>query len=134
MDRMRGYQAVSMAELISTPERYHNKVIRVIGYLCCGPGEAYLFLSKDSSDYSDTASSVLIRIQQDNVSYEYKQIKTEQLWDKINGRYIDVIGLFDMYSGRFDLGNKGSFTEIKNIDLATRWYDGKKWLNKKLLH
>ncbi len=39
-----------------------------------------------------------------------------------------------MYGDRFDLGCKGMIKEIKNIDLATRWYDGKKWLNKKLPH
>lgn len=128
--RLLGYEGVSIINLISAPDKYHDVRIRTLGYFCCGPGEANLYLTKDNSDYCDLRNSVVVRFSGEVILDEHP-VSLDKLWEKINGQYIDVIGVFDKKDRGGLSGDCAGAVKVEKLYLATRWYDGKRWLCKK---
>lgn len=101
----------SLINLISTPQKFNGKSVRLIG-VCelefegCG-----LYFSKDDYDYGISKNAVWIDIDEESFSENYDSLKN------MNGKYVIIEGVFesddnghlDMYSGsignitRFDL-------------------------------
>jgi len=78
------YNAVSMTQLIATPERYKGKKIRVIGYYS-GEGDV-LYLSKEHAEISDNKSGIYI---------SGPSLGKNVLRDSLCiGKYIEVTGKF----------------------------------------
>lgn len=124
-----GYKEVSVIELIADPIAHQSEVVRVSGYFCCGPEEGCLYLTKEHSDYCLWTNSVVVRFSE-VIRLDGKQVNAHQLWNQINGQYIDVIGVYDMnYTGH--AGEcAGAILDVSTVSRLIRWREGKKWLNK----
>ncbi|MES2040350.1 MAG: hypothetical protein V4495_21230, partial [Pseudomonadota bacterium] len=106
--------AVSIINLITTPERFHGKKISVTGYILIADETIALQLSKDSSP----AESVWLSIQEGRMETENDfrryQKKKKQLKSTINRKRVLIEGIFDMHT-RAHL-YRGSVKDITHID------------------
>lgn len=99
---------VSMVQLLATPEKYHGKLVRVIGVGNLEFEGNYLSLSKEDHAYG-VGNSVWIEL--GNKATPYEKAK------KYNGKYVIVEGFFDKDDrGHFDMFC-GSIKDISRYEL-----------------
>lgn len=100
---------VSMVQLLSTPEKYDGKLIRVIGVGNLEFEGNYLSLSKEDHKYG-VGNSVWIELGEKAISYDEAK--------EYNGKYVIVEGFFD----KDDRGHFDMFCgSIKNISRYQLW-------------
>lgn len=128
--KLLGYDNVSIINLVANPTCYQDKIIKVRGYFCCGPEEAYLFLTKEHSDYCDWDNSIVVRFS-DPVLLEGESLEIKNIWPRINGTFIDIIGIFNSNDHGHAGDCAGSISSITNVNIVTKWRNGKKWLKRK---
>lgn len=99
---------VSIIQLIANPEKYQNRVIRVMGVGNVEFEGDAVYLSKDDWKYG-TCNSIWLNIGDD---FQYENA------GKINGKYVIIEGTFNM-------NNKGHlglwFSSIENITRYQLW-------------
>ena len=100
---------VSMVQLLSIPEKYDGKLVRVIGVGNLEFEGNYLSLSKEDHKYG-AGNSVWIELGEKAISYDEAK--------EYNGKYVIVEGFFDKDDrGHFDM----FFGSIKNISSYQLW-------------
>lgn len=100
---------VSMVQLLTSPEKYDGKLVRVIGVGNLEFEANHLSLSKEDHTYN-TGNSIWIELGEKAISYEEAK--------KYNGKYVIVEGFFD----KDDKGHFGMFCgAIKNISRYQLW-------------
>jgi hypothetical protein len=115
----------SMVQLLANPSDFHGKFVRVSGYLHNQFEDTALYLSKEDADFLNGKQSVWIEfgdeIDKDpNKPLEYfdcKRVLIEGIFDKNMG-------------GHMGLSSAGGIRNISRILEETRWFDGKKHLQK----
>ena len=100
---------VSIINLISTPEKYHHKEIRLIGYLNLEFEGDAIYLHKEDFDRSIVSNAFW-------VNFSKEITKTQK--DKCSKKYVIIEGTFDMNSH----GHMGLFSgTINNITRLDQW-------------
>ena len=83
---MENIESVSIIELIANSDKYHNKKIRVVGFLNLDFESKALYLSSSDYEHSITKNAIWVSVDK---SGEYK---------KFNKQYVLVDGVFDAES------------------------------------
>ena len=91
------YEEVSIINLIATPERYHDKRIRITGYLNLIYENDAVYLHKEDYDMAIGKNCVGLIIT--------TEVRNSAHYQSCNNKYVFVEGTFNM-----DAGNLGSFT------------------------
>ena len=125
---------VSPIHLISHPEKYHGKRVKVFGYLHVRFEDSALYLSKDDADYLTGANAIWVSYDSTRRLYpiEGKEVTGGTIDDLkyFDGRYVMLEGFFNMN----ERGHMGSFSggleRVMSIIESRRWYDGRKELAK----
>ena len=100
---------VTMIQLIATPERYHGKLVRVVGVGNLEFEGNAIYLSKDDISYQ-VYNAVWLDFD-NNTTLSYAEAK------KHNGKYVIVEGIFDKdHSGHMGLFH-GAITNITRYEL-----------------
>jgi len=100
---------VSIIQLLSNPEKYHNRRVQVVGYLNLEFEGSAIYLHKEDFKQSILENSFWVSFS-DNISMD--ELK------KMNNGYVLIAGTFDMES----FGHMGAFGgEIKDIDRIIKW-------------
>ena len=100
---------VTMIQLIATPERYHGKLVRVVGVGNLEFEGNAIYLSKDDISYQ-VYNAVWLDFD-NNTTLSYAEAK------KHNGKYVLVEGIFDKdHSGHMGLFH-GAITNISRYEL-----------------
>jgi hypothetical protein len=86
----------SIMNLITTPERFHGKRVRVHGYLSIGFEESILFHTKDSTHVEAVWFSIGDRPIETEADADAYQKKKKEVMAKFNNRRVLVEGEFDM--------------------------------------
>jgi len=103
--------SVSLINLISTPEKYHNKYIRVIGVIDLEFENNKIWLSKESRKYKLNKNALWIV-----PNYTQLAIPKDEL-KKYNGKYVLIEGIFNKNS-KGHLGmNSGEINHITRYNL-----------------
>ena len=116
---------VSMVQLLANPAKFHNQLIQVEGYLHVKFEDECLYLSKEDADYLNGKHGVWISFsdrlsKRPNKDLEYFDCK-----------HVMIIGIFDKdQTGHLDSA-AGGIKAVTDIAEQTRWFDGKKQINKK---
>jgi hypothetical protein len=101
---------LSIISLIATPEKYHQKKVKVIGYLNIEFEINGIYLHTEDYERGLTKNAIWVRLDE-NIR---KQINDQNL----NQHYVLIQGIFDMENnGHGDLYNG----EISQIDRITLW-------------
>ena len=102
---------VSIINLIATPEKYHGKIVRVIGVGNLEFEGNAIYLSRDDYKY---VSNNGLWIELGGSATPYDEAK------KFNGKYVIIEGTFDKNDkGHFDMWS-GSIKEITRYELWER--------------
>lgn len=103
---------VSLINLISTPDKYHQKKVRVIGVSNIKFEGNAIYLNKEHLNYGVTKNALWI-------SPNYQAIgKTETELSKYNGQYVLIEGVFN----KDNKGHMGMFSgSIDNINRFMPW-------------
>ena len=102
-------ETVTMVQLLTTPERYHGKLVRVKGVGNLEFESNCLWLSKEDLAYY-TDQHLWIRFGERAISYEEAQA--------YNGKYVIVEGIFNMYGGVRGRNYFGAIEEVSRYDLT----------------
>ena len=99
-----------MINLIATPEKYHGKVVRLIGVSFIKFESNGIYLSKEHLNNGVTKNALWL-------SFDFKAIgKTEEELSKYNGQYVLVEGVFNI-DDKGHMGLKsGSIEKITRFD------------------
>jgi hypothetical protein len=101
---------ISLIQLMANPEKYHGKVIQVVGYLNIEFESSALFLHKEDFDNSILKNGFWVRI-----SNDFLQGKELAGYNK---NYVILMGTFNMQSK----GHMSLFSgEIKDITRLDFW-------------
>lgn len=102
-------QQVSIIQLIANPEAYHNKQVSVIGIGNLEFERNSLYYSKEDCENFIFKNGVWIELGENATPYEEAV--------KYNGKYVIVVGTYDMYQcGHFGMYS-GSIVNIIRYDL-----------------
>lgn len=100
---------ISIINLIATPEKYHGKVVRVIGVGNLEFEGDAIYLSRDDYKYVSN-NGLWIELGEKATSYDEAK--------KLNGKYVIVEGTFD----KNDTGHMGMWSgSIKKISRYELW-------------
>lgn len=101
-----------MINLIATPEKYHGKVVRVIGVVEIKFEGTKICLSKESCEYSLSSNALWMELNYEKIGKTKKELR------KYNGRYVLIEGTFNKdYHGHMDMYSG----EIENITRYQLW-------------
>ena len=119
----------SLISVLANPEQYHEKRVRVFGFLHYGFEDSGLYFSKDDGDYLNNANAIWITYNKD-VKLDASECKgksqTITNLDYFNGRYVLLDGTFNMNGhGHFGVYS-GELTDVVTVIEMRRWYDGRK--------
>ena len=104
--------SISMIRLISNPENYHGKKVRIIGVGYIGDTHGAIHLSKEHLKYRIFENSLSISLVQNEFLNESHA--------EFNGRYVIVEGYFTMY-------REGTAGGLFNITRYNLWGGGINW-------
>ncbi len=93
------FVTVSLVSLISTPEKYQGKLVRVNGYLHYRFEDNALYLSKDDGTYLIGKNSVWLHFSED--------VKVQTSFNKGNPALTDLNDKYVLVEGRFNKNDKG---------------------------
>jgi hypothetical protein len=120
---------VSVIHLVSRPEQYDGKRVKLFGYLHVRFEDSALYLSKDDADYLTGANAIWVSGYDPAAKLEPIDgvVKDLRYFD---GRYVMLEGFFKMK----ERGHMGMFSggigQIVRVLELQRWYDGRKELTK----
>lgn len=128
----RSYAAhVSIHQLITSPEKYHNRPVVVSGYYRHGFELSALFASKDDADYLIPKNSLW-------VSFGNKDLKLEPISSNLNrlpkdvsyfdGKYVTIEGIFNKDACGHMGMSSGEIRNVSRIVELKRYFDGSKKL------
>jgi hypothetical protein len=87
----------SIIQLIAVPDHYHEKQIRIEGYLVVERENNAVYLSYDDARHMITANAIWIsfegakhRLMNQEIKLAYKEIS-----DRYGGRYVSLVGTYD---------------------------------------
>ena len=107
-------QPVSMIQLIAAPQKYHNKLIRVIGVSHIGFESNSIWLNKEHYRNNVIYNSLWIK-----PNYTILKTTAKKL-QKMNGNYVLIEGYFNQNNkGHFGM-YIGTIEEISRFDLWER--------------
>lgn len=102
---------VSLIQLIATPERYHQKIVQVVGYLNLEFESNAIFLHKEDFDNVLTNNGLWVMFSD--------RIRNEKKLTDYSKKYVILEGTFDMHAkGHFWLYSG----TIKNINRLDNWH------------
>jgi hypothetical protein len=121
---------VSLLNLISMPEKYDGKLVRVEGYLHQKYEDNGLYISKEAADYMLSHNAVWLTYGDSLVVQHHEASKKLNKKDmkEFDGSYVLIEGVFraaerghmGMYAGGID--------NVSRIMQISVWYDGKRRL------
>ncbi len=100
----------SIINLISTPEKYHEKRVRIIGYVVLEFEHQAIYLSENYAKRHLTTNGIWIFLEDMN--------KSIQIPEKIEGGYYLIVGTFDKNMFGHGALYSGGITKIERF---TRW-------------
>ncbi|MBD2757895.1 hypothetical protein [Spirosoma validum] len=104
----------SLIQLIATPEKYHGKLVQVVGYLNLEFEGDAIYLHKEDFTHSLIKNAFWVDFSE--------KIKKEKKMSDYSKKYVIIIGLFDMNSK----GHMSLFSgELKNIIRLDHWTSGR---------
>jgi hypothetical protein len=103
---------VSIINLITTPEKFHGKKVRIRGYLSMEFEESALYFSKDST-YTEAVGVQVADWTLTEESIDNYRKKEEQIRAEFNNHKVLIEGEFDMYARAFLL--RGVLRKITRI-------------------
>ena len=110
---------VSLVRLIANPDLYHDKPVRVEGFLNVEFEGTALYLSRDDSNYLINRNGLWISFGRDLDSWKTQGLSPE----KFKRRFVLIEGVFD----KGFLGHMGAFSggirEIWRVMELTKYYD-----------
>jgi hypothetical protein len=114
---------VSLIRLLTRPEDYHNKFVRVEGYMHKKFENSAIYISKETADYLINDCALW-------VSYGDKELALEPDTEKgvlyFDGKYVLIEGIFDREKKGHLGAYPGEIREINRIMELKRYYDGEK--------
>lgn len=123
------YMRVSMIQLIANPEKYHGKKVEVKGVAQIDFEDTWVYLCEDSwYHYSNEAIWLWIGAEiVDNELWWHindELISQKEAIKKYRGKYVDILGVFDMDSkGHFDSSLCGAITVHRIVDRSEDYQD-----------
>ncbi|MBI5325483.1 MAG: hypothetical protein HZB41_09490 [Ignavibacteriae bacterium] len=106
-------EIISMISIIANPEKYHGKILRVLGYLNLEFEGDAIYLHLEDYKYFNLRNGLWVDIQSNSSLFKKKNFK------KINHKYVFIQGKFDMnMKGHFGMWS-GSIRNITSIDVLT---------------
>ncbi len=103
---------VSIINLITTPDLYHNTKINIIGYIGVEFGRDAIYLHKE-----DYENGLMIN----SIELFLKESQKDDIQYGLNYRYVILEGIFDKNSTHYNYLFNGCIKEISRID---------KWLSR----
>jgi hypothetical protein len=104
-------QDVSLVNLIATPEKYHQRKIRVIGFLHLEFEGNCLYLHRDDFEYGMSKNAIWL-----NLTTKDKELR------RLSNEYVILEGTFESkMTGHMGM-NSGSITNISRLEL---WHNVK---------
>lgn len=101
---------VSLIQLIANPEKYDNKIVRLIGYLNLEFEGDAIYLHEEDNKHSITANSCWVNLT--------KEWRAKNKVADFSNKYVILVGTFDMK----DHGHMGMFSGgIRNITRLDVW-------------
>lgn len=117
-------ESIGFIQLLANPAHFHDKKVRISGYLHCQFEDSGLYFSKEDADYLNGKNAVWI-----DYSNEIKK-QPEKNLEYFDCKYVLIEGIFDKnfqgHLGAF----AGTIRDVTRIMEDTRWFDGKKKLKK----
>jgi hypothetical protein len=104
---------VSFIHLISNPEKFEGKLLRVSGFMHVKPEDIGLYFSKESADYLMSES---IWISFDSSFVKRNNIKT------FDSKYVELVGIFDKNEKGHISGFQGSLKSVSKMRKLKKWY------------
>lgn len=101
-----GYYDISLIQLLSNPEKYHGKTVRVYGFATLESSKNRISYSKDSDAYLYDSISISLG---ESLNYEETA--------KYNGGYVRITGVFDMNDKSRGGIYRGSIKDISEYTL-----------------
>ncbi len=105
--------SISFIQLISHPEKYDGKLLRVSGFMHVKPEDVGLYFSKKNADYLMRES---IWISFDS---SFLKVNNVKLFDC---KYVELIGIFDKDEKGHISGFQGSLKSVSYIRKLKKWY------------
>jgi hypothetical protein len=94
---------VSMMQVITTPDRYDGKMVKLRGYLHVRAEDTALYFTKDHADYRLKENGIWIVLRESPYSFKEQQ--------HLDGAYVVIEGVFDMKQrGHFSAWQGGIHT------------------------
>jgi hypothetical protein len=100
---------VSIVNLIATPERYNQKIIRVKGFLNLEFEGNAIYLHKEDCDLGIDKNGIWVDVTNGQIDSAH--------YHNCNKQYVILEGTFEMDNKGHDNGYGGSITKITRIDL-----------------
>lgn len=122
---------VSMWQLIANPDVYHNRFVRVHGFLHLKFEDSGLYATKDDADYLIGKNALWVTYSREGLKLEPNNPKLNPSRSELeyfDGKYVFLEGIFN----KSNCGHMGAFAgELKDVTRVVelkRWYDGKREL------
>ena len=122
---------VSIYGLLANPEKYHNRLVRIWGFLHVKSEDSAIYASKDDADYLIGKNGLWVEYSFEKPKFETSDTKRRLSRDDLkyfDGKYVLIEGLFN----KSNCGHMGAFSgEIKDVTAmreGKRIYDGRKGL------
>jgi len=122
----------SLISILSNPEKYDGKRVRVTGFLHFQFEDSALYFSKDAADYLILENAIWVRYNEKpslepQISQDKLKNRTINL-DYFDGRYVMLEGTFKM-NERGHLGAfSGTLENVTRVLENRRFFDGRKKL------
>jgi hypothetical protein len=101
-------QDVSMVQLISNPEKFNGKVVRVIGFLRIEFEGNVLYMHREDYDYAILGNGVWVDLPEFSLKNK----------DRVNLKYVILVGQFSSK----DRGHMGMWSgSFNNVQRLERW-------------
>lgn len=105
--------SVSFIQLISNPEKFEGKLLRVSGFMHVKPEDIGLYFSKESADYL-LGESIWI-------SFDSSFIKKNSI-RLFDAKYVELVGIYDKNERGHISGFQGSLKSVSQIRKLKKWY------------
>ncbi len=114
---------VSMYQLLSTPQNFHNKKVRISGIVRLGNENLSFFVNQSSFDYNIQTNGFWIDSFLPNIEFSHRGLTPKEWEDlsleNIQGNWVTLTATFDaeIYSN----GYSGSLKNIESVCILNKW-------------
>ncbi|MBK7103801.1 MAG: hypothetical protein IPH62_00755 [Ignavibacteriae bacterium] len=122
------FNQISILQLLSNPEKYHNQIVTVSGFLHNKLEDSALYFSKDHADFGIIENSIWLEYS-DSLTVHYSNqgdltLDSQSDIKRLDCRYVELRGRFNKNElGHFDVF-PGTIENITEISELLKWYDG----------